>query len=109
MITRTLLAAAALVAAAACAPLRLAHAQTPARTLTLHITGTKVTPVDLPPLHRTQRSPETAGDVVVARSRVAGAATGARYLHCGVVKPGRGYARALVSCDVTYVLSDGTI
>jgi hypothetical protein len=109
MTTRTLLAAAALVAAAASAPLTLAHAQGPARTLTLHVTGTQVSAVDLPPLHRTRRSPETAGDVVVARSRVTGAATGARYLRCGVVKPGRGYARALVSCDVTYVLADGTI
>jgi hypothetical protein len=26
-----------------------------------------------------------------------------------VVKPGRGYARALVSCNITYILADGTI
>jgi hypothetical protein len=107
MTNRTLVAAAALAAAAACAPLTLAHAQAPTgRTLTLHVTGTQVTPIDLPPLHRTKRSPETAGDVVIARSRVTG---GTRYLRCAVVRPGRGFARALTSCDVTYVLADGTI
>jgi hypothetical protein len=108
MTNRTLLAAAALVAAAASAPFTLAHAQQPAgRTLTLKNSAPKVRAIDLPPRHRTKNSPETAGDVVIASSKISGG--GARYLRCAVVRPGRGFDHALTSCDVTYVLPGGTI
>jgi hypothetical protein len=109
MKNRTLLAVAA-AAALAALPVARGHAQAPAaRTLTLHVTGTKVHGVDVPPLIRSKRSPETPGDEVIGVSKVSGADSGRLYLHCTVVRRGRSVALATYSCLGTYVLRDGTI
>jgi hypothetical protein len=86
------------------------QAQQPAgRTLVLKNADVKIKAVDLPPLVRSSRSPETPGDEVIATSKVGGAATGARYLMCAAAKQGPSIEKALYSCQVTYALSDGTI
>jgi hypothetical protein len=42
-------------------------------------------------------------------SRVAGAASGSRYLLCAAAKQGASIETALYSCQVTYTLANGTI
>jgi hypothetical protein len=86
------------------------QAQQPAgQTLVLHNSAMKISQVDVPPLVRSKRSPETPGDEVIANSKVGGAATGARYLVCLAAKQGRSVESALYSCSVTYNLANGTI
>src|SRR5262245_60350114 len=113
MTNRTRLIAAAGAAAAAATPLVLAaggHAQAPTgRTLTLQVSDTKISTVDVPPLIRNRKSPETVGDQVIGVSKVAGSAGGRLYLRCTVVVKGASVARATYSCAGTYVLADGTI
>jgi hypothetical protein len=109
MKNRTLIAAAALAAVAAL-PVARGHAQAPGpRTLVLHLGAPKIATVDVPPLIRSKRSPETPGDEVIGISKVSGADSGRLYLHCTVVRRGRSIARATYSCLGTYVLRDGTI
>ena len=79
------------------------------RTIVLQTTGTKLSTVDVAPLTRSKHSAATPGDEVIASSRIAGAATGARYLFCAVAKQGPSVEKALYSCQVTYNLADGTI
>lgn len=69
----------------------------------------KMSTVDVPPLIRSRRSPETPGDQAIFVSKLSGDRSGRRYLHCTVVRQGKSYATALLSCDATYVLSDGSI
>jgi hypothetical protein len=69
----------------------------------------RIATVDVPPLARSERSPETPGDQVIATSKVSGAATGARYLVCAAAKRGKSVESALYSCQATYALSNGTI
>jgi hypothetical protein len=87
------------------------NAQAPtARTLTLQNASMKISQVDLPPLIRSKRSPETPGDEVIATSKVSGGgATGTRYLMCAAARRGPSVESALYSCQVTYNLADGTI
>jgi hypothetical protein len=109
MKNRTLIAAAALLAVAAL-PVARGHAQAPGpRTLVLHVGATKIATVDVPPLIRSKRSPETPGDEVIGVSKVSGSDSGRLYLHCTVVRKGRSIPRATYSCLGTYVLGDGTI
>lgn len=79
------------------------------KTLRLTITATKISDVDVPPLVTSKASPETAGDEVIAVSRVRGAATGRRYLVCTATQTAPSIETALYSCHVTYVLAGGTI
>jgi hypothetical protein len=113
MTHRTRLIAAAATAAAAATPLVLAaggHAQAPTgRTLTLQVSDTKISTVDVPPLIHSRKSPETPGDEVIGVSKVSGTASGRLYLHCTVVVKGASVERATYSCAGTYVLADGTI
>jgi hypothetical protein len=116
MKTHTRYAAAALVcSAAAVTPALLittgGQAQQPAgQTLVLKNSALKVTPIDLPPLVRSKRSPETAGDELIASSKVSGGgASGTRYLMCAVAKRGGSVEHALYSCQITYNLTAGTI
>jgi len=109
-------AAAALVLSAAAATTAVlvvvdgGQAQQPAaQTLVLKNSAMKVADVDLPPLVRSKRSPETPGDEVIVTSRVAGAASGSRYLLCAAAKQGASIETALYSCQVTYMLANGTI
>ena len=83
--------------------------QNAGRTIVLQTTGTKLSTVDVAPLTRSKHSAATPGDEVIASSRIAGAATGARYLFCAVAKQGPSVEKALYSCQVTYNLADGTI
>jgi hypothetical protein len=69
----------------------------------------KISTIDIPPLVRSKRSPETPGDEVIASSKVSGAATGNRYLVCLAAKQGKSVETALYSCQVTYNLANGTI
>jgi hypothetical protein len=86
------------------------QAQQPAgQTLVLHNSAMKIAQVDVPPLVRSKRSPETPGDEVIANSKVGGAATGNRYLVCLAAKQGKSVETALYSCQVTYNLANGTI
>jgi hypothetical protein len=86
------------------------QAQQPAgQTLVLHNSAMKIAQVDVPPLIRSKRSPETPGDEVIAGSKVSGAANGARYLVCLTAKQGKSVESALYSCQVTYNLANGTI
>ncbi len=116
MKTHARYAAAALVcAAAATTPALLittgGQAQQPGgQTLVLKNSPLKIKGVDLPPLIRSKRSPETVGDELFATSKVSGGGvSGTRYLTCVVAKQGANVARALYSCQVTYNLSGGTI
>jgi hypothetical protein len=86
-------------------------AQAPtARTLTLQNANLKISQVDLPPVIRSKRSPETAGDELFATSKVSGGgAAGSRYLTCAVARTAPSVENALYSCEVTYNLADGTI
>jgi hypothetical protein len=108
-------AAALLVCAAAvttCALVLTAggHAQQAAgRTVVPQNAAMKIATVDLPQLARSERSPETPGDQVIATSKVSGAAPGARYLVCAAAKQGKRVETALYSCQATYALSNGTI
>jgi hypothetical protein len=107
----TALAAAATVAAVAVLVLAVgaqAH-RSGARTLRLTITATKISTVDVPPLITGPTSPESAGDELLAVSNVSGAAAGRRYLICTVTKTAPSIATALYSCQVTYVLTHGTV
>jgi hypothetical protein len=112
MTYRTRLIAAAAVAAAA-VPFVLAaggQAQQPTgRTLSLKISGTNVSAVDVPPLMRSRKATGLPGDMVIAISQVSGAATGRRYLHCTVVAKGPSIEKGTFSCMGSYVLADGTI
>ena len=86
------------------------QAQQPAgRTIVLQTSATKLSTVDVPPLTRSERSPATPGDEVIASSRIGGAAGGSRYLFCAAAKQGPSVEKALYSCQVTYNLADGTI
>ena len=86
------------------------QAQQPAgQTVVLRNSAIKIADVDVPPLVRSKRSPETPGDEVIVTSKVAGAATGSRYLFCAAAKQGPSIEKALYSCQVTYALADGTI
>ena len=86
------------------------RAQQPAgQTLVLKNSAMRIADVDLPPLVRSKRSPETPGDEVIVSSRIAGAATGSRYLLCAAAKQGPSIEKALYSCQVTYDLANGTI
>jgi hypothetical protein len=86
------------------------QAQQPAgQTLVLHDSAMKIANIDVPPLVRSERSPETPGDEVIASSKVGGAASGARYLVCLAAKQGKSVETALYSCQVTYNLANGTI
>jgi len=70
----------------------------------------KLSEVDLPPLIRSKRSPETPGDELIAASKVSGGgAGGSRYLMCAAARKGASVESALYSCQVTYNLADGTI
>jgi hypothetical protein len=116
MKTHARYAAAALAcAAAATTPALLittgGQAQQPAgQTLVLKNSALKIKGVDLPPLIRSKRSPETTGDELFATSTVSGGGTsGTRYLTCAAAKQGRSVETALYSCQVTYNLSGGTI
>jgi hypothetical protein len=79
------------------------------QTLVLKNSAMKLADVDMPPLVRSERSPETPGDEVIATSKVAGAASGSRYLFCAAAKQGASIEKALYSCQVTYTLANGTI
>jgi hypothetical protein len=79
------------------------------QTLVLKNSAVKVADVDVPPLVRSSRSPETPGDEVIVSSRIAGGATGARYLLCAAATQGPSIEKALYSCQVTYDLANGTI
>jgi hypothetical protein len=86
------------------------QAQQPAgQTLVLRNSAMKIANVDVPPLVRSKRSPETPGDEVIASSKVSGAASGARYLVCLAAKQGKSVETALYSCQVTYNLANGSI
>jgi hypothetical protein len=86
------------------------HAQQPSgQTLVLQNAAMKIATVDVPPLERSKRSPETPGDEVIATSKVSGAAKGSRYLVCAAAKQAPSIERALYSCQATYALSNGTI
>jgi hypothetical protein len=109
-------AAAALVlsaAAATTAALVISDAgqaqQAAGQTLVLRNSAIKIADVDVPPLVRSKRSPETPGDEVIVTSKLAGAATGSRYLLCAAAKQGPSIEKALYSCQLTYALADGTI
>lgn len=78
-------------------------------TLTLHVSGTKLAEVDVPPLVTSKTSPESPGDELIGVSRLSGSARGTRYLACAVAKQGGSVETALYDCRVTYVLSGGTI
>jgi hypothetical protein len=80
-----------------------------ARTLKLHVTATRLSSVDVPPLVTSKTSPETPGDQVIAVSRISGADSGRRFLMCSVTQTAPSIEEALYSCQVTYVLSHGTI
>ena len=79
------------------------------QTLVLKNSAMKLADVDVPPLVRSKRSPETPGDEVIATSKVTGAASGSRYLFCAAAKRGKSIEKALYSCQVTYTLANGTI
>ena len=72
----------------------------------LSVTGTKISTVDVPPLITSRKSPETAGDQIIAVSKVPG---GHRYLVCTVTKTAPSIETALYACQVTYTLAGGTI
>ena len=75
----------------------------------LSVTATKISTVDVPPLITSKRSPETPGDEVLAVSKVEGASAGHRYLTCSATQTAPSIERALYACQVTYVLTRGTI
>ena len=107
-------AAALVCAAAATAPALLVTSagqaeQGTAQTLVLKNSALKISDVDLPPLVRSKRSPETAGDELIVRSTVKGTDDGTRYLMCAVARTGGSVETALYSCQVTYNLAGGTI
>lgn len=111
---RIRIAAAALAVSAAAATTAVVadggEAQQPgARTLVLKNAAMKIADVDLPPLVRSSRSPETPGDEIIVSSKVSGAATGSRHLLCAAAKQGPSIEKALYSCQLTYALADGTI
>lgn len=87
----------------------VAQAHGSADPLRLTVTGTKISGVDVPPLITSKRSPETPGDEVIAVSRVGGGAHGKRYLVCSVTQTAPSISKALYACQVTYVLTGGTI
>lgn len=74
--------------------------------LHLTVTGTKLSTVDVPPLITSKTSPETAGDQIIAVSKVAG---GHRYLVCTVTQRSPSIETALYACQVTYTLAGGTL
>lgn len=74
--------------------------------LHLSVTGTKLSTVDVPPLITSKTSPETAGDQIIAVSKVPG---GHRYLVCTVMQTSPSIETALYACQVTYTLAGGTL
>jgi hypothetical protein len=105
-----LLASAAAITASALVLTAGGQAQRPSgQTLVLQSSAMKISTVDVPPLVRSKRSPETPGDEVIASSKISGAATGNRYLVCLAAKQSKSVETALYSCQVTYNLADGTI
>jgi hypothetical protein len=105
-----LLASAAAVTTTALVLTAGGQAQQPSgQTLVLQNAQIKLATVDVPPLVRSKRSPETPGDEVIATSKISGAATGGRYLFCAAAKQGASIEKALYSCQVTYSLANGTI
>lgn len=110
MTRHALIALGGLTGAVAAAAIAVAVAPAaPDRTLTLAVSGTRLSEVDVPPLITGKHSPETPGDEVIGVSRVTGDARGTRYLFCQVVRQGPSIEAALYDCRVTYVLAGGTL
>jgi hypothetical protein len=68
----------------------------------------RIATVDVPPLARSERSPETPGDQVSATSKVSGAATGARYALSNGTIVAAGVAQIGGSAPVTVAVTGGT-
>jgi hypothetical protein len=108
---RTYVVAVALAIAASAGVLLLTHDAHGSRTtaLSLSVTGTAISNVDVPPLITSKTSPETPGDEVIAVSKIAGSAHGRRYLVCAATQTAPSIEQALYACQITYVLGGGTI
>jgi hypothetical protein len=68
----------------------------------------RIATVDVPPLARSERSPETPGDQVSATSKVSGAATGARSALSNGTIVAAGVAQIGGSAPVTVAVTGGT-